>query len=210
MRIFTPLISSLLAGALQAGDLQAPLTIEGARRAIQMKIEGETVDSVGPVSLSGFNFYREVDLGNLVRLIVVSANIHGGLLAFRRDGSALGTMATDEITWIMLADLDGDGMAEVFTEEIDGRGTGLLSKCFCLYGVDASGIRRLWKGESYYRSQPWNPGQATARSEERDGFLRVDDNMVTYLSRETSGRMLRQLVLEMKGGRIREITKQGR
>jgi hypothetical protein len=93
----------------------------------------------------------------------------GGLAAFRSDGSALATRPTREITWVQLFDIDEDGISEVVTEEVDGRGTGVLQKTFRVYRVNAEEIREMWSGESLTRHAP-----DERHIEQSVGFLRFD------------------------------------
>jgi len=210
MRLQYSLALMLLASLTASASPQTILTLDAARQAVRQKQEGRDVQSVGSINLGGLNFYRELDLGNRLRVLAISANITGGLLAFRPDGSSISALKTDEITWILLADLDADGAAEVITEEVDGRGTGTLSKAFCIYAVSTSGIKRLWRGESYSYSQVWEPRTATRRREERESFLRIDGTVMTYAKRSAPAKALTEIRLEMRDGVVREVPKSAR
>ena len=124
---------------------------------------------IGNIPLAGFNFDREMEIGDGLHVIVISCNLEGGLAVFRRDGTALATQRTKEITAVQLVDLDEDGVSEVVTEEIDGRGTGVLEKTFRVYRIDGSGVQELWSGESYVRHAP-----DEQHVEETVGFIRFD------------------------------------
>jgi hypothetical protein len=104
-----------------------------------------------------------------LHVIVISSNLAGGLAVFRSDGSAVVTQPTREITWVQLFDLDEDGVSEVVTEEIDGRGTGVLEKTFRVYRVTANQVVEIWSGQSFRRHAP-----DESRIEETSAFLRFD------------------------------------
>lgn len=178
-------------------------TLEVTRRALSQKMAGAAVSAVGSIQLGGFDYYRELDLGNQVRVIAVSGNVESGILAFRPDGSSLAVQRTGEIVWLMLFDFDGDGTAELVTEEVTGRGTGLLEKAFVVYAIGDSGVKRLWTGESYHRAVPWSTGDKPPTKEERQAFLRLDRERLAYFTPRPGGG-LKETILEMRGGRLVE------
>lgn len=127
--------------------------------------------AIGSIQLVGYNFDREMDIGGGLRVIAISCNLTGGIAVFRTDGTAVATLPTKEITSVQLIDLDEDGVSEVVTEEIDGRGTGVLEKTFRVYRIDGSGVREVWSGESYVRHAP-----DEHHIEETMGFIRFDES----------------------------------
>lgn len=107
-----------------------------------------------PIKLDGYYFHWEVDVGAGKRVILVSRMGGGTLLAFAADGSLLGRKETDEPTWMGLFDFDDlDGIAEIMTEEVKGRGTAFVLKRFHVYGVGDQGPRDLWQADSLERSE---------------------------------------------------------
>ena len=77
--------------------------------------------------------------------------------SFAEDGSSITTLETGEILWLQLFDLNEDGIAELITEEVEGRGTGILTKIFRLYVVSPVSLKKAWEAESFMRSAPWKP-----------------------------------------------------
>ena len=160
-------VGELHASATTRGDAPAntALTLQRARQLL----ETPTGSTIGPIALSGYSFHREVEIGKGLRAIVISRNLGGGLLVFGADGVLAEAEETEEITWIQLFDLDEDGVSEIVTEEIGGRGTGVLDKHFSVYRCTPQSIKRVWTGESYSRRSP-----KPERFEETNGFLRFD------------------------------------
>lgn len=143
----------------------APLTLERARQLLETR----TAPAVGSIALNGYSFHREIGIGKGVRVIVISRNLGGGLLVFDANGANVSTKQTNEITWIQLFDLDEDGVAEIVTEEIESRGTGVLEKRFHVYRFATGRIESVWVGESYSRHAP-----TPEAIEETMGFIRFD------------------------------------
>jgi hypothetical protein len=144
---------------------KSPLTLEAAQRILANRTES----TVGSISLDGYSFHRVVELGRGLRIVVISRNLGGGLLLFDSTGAHIATKATNEIRWLQLFDIDEDGLSELMTEEIDGRGTGILETSYCLYRFAPERVEPLWHGESYSRLAP-TPGLV----EEHLGFIRFD------------------------------------
>jgi hypothetical protein len=140
--------------------------LDRARAALNRRGSGE---AVGDISLAGYSFSRELEIGEGLHVIVISSNLAGGLAVFRGDGSAVVTQPTREITWVQLFDLDEDGVSEIVTEEIDGRGTGVLEKTFRVYRVTANQVVEIWSGQSFRRHAP-----DENRMVETSAFLRFD------------------------------------
>jgi len=124
---------------------------------------------IAGLKLDGFRFSRELEVGGGVRVMAIAGQFGGGLAAYGASGDLIASIATHEITWLQLFDLDEDGQSEVITEEVDGRGTDVLMKSFAVYGIRSKKIEKLWSGESYFRSVPYDRPNA---SEERLGFIR--------------------------------------
>lgn len=85
--------------------------------------------------------------------MAVSYNLRGDLFLFDAAGSLLVRAKTGELTWLQLFDFDVDGTAELITEEVDGRGTGVLIKGFHIYRLSRAGVEPLWQGASYSRKE---------------------------------------------------------
>jgi hypothetical protein len=179
----------------------APLTLERARQLLERR----TASAVGPVTLNGYNFHREVEIGNGLRVIVISRNLGGGLLVFDANGANVSAKQTKEITWVQLFDLDEDGVAEVVTEEIEGRGTGVLEKRFHIYRFAANGIESVWTGESYSRHAP-----TPEAIEETTSFIRFDMSgagrsaRLTHLVFDVAGRR-REATFEWRDGGLQAV-----
>jgi hypothetical protein len=144
------LYPGLLTGAAKIGQ-PGPITLDSLQRVLDAKRSGRPVPAYYRTMLAGYNFHWQIELGKHSRLVVISRNLGGSLLAFRSDGSLLARTEAGEITWLQLFDFDEDGQAEVILEEIDGRGTGILLKSFHIYRVADGAIRQLWDGLSYQR-----------------------------------------------------------
>lgn len=130
---------------------------------------GDAEGAIGNITLAGYSFSREVGVGAGKRVIVISCNLAGGIALYDRNGSLVSTTRTQEITSLQVVDVDEDGVADLLTEEIDGRGTGVLLKSFRLYRVETDAVRQVWQGESYNRRE-----NERGRVRELIGFLRFD------------------------------------
>jgi hypothetical protein len=64
------------------------------------------------------------------------------------------TLPTHEIISAQIIDLDDDGVDERVTDEVDGRGTGVLERTFRIYRSSSSGVDQIWQGASYLRQAP--------------------------------------------------------
>lgn len=176
--------------------------LDRARDVLALRAPGA---AIGNIQLAGYNFHREMDLGGGLRMIAISCNLGGGLAVFRSDGSAVTTQPTKEITTVQLIDLDEDGVSEVLTEEIDGRGTGVLDKTFRVYRIVGNGVREVWSGESYIRRAP-----DEHHIEETIGFVRFDGSgagrnaRLTHLVIDPSHRE-KQTSFEWMNGRLAAI-----
>lgn len=107
--------------------------------------------------------------------IVVSRHLGGDLLAFQENGSLVAHKAVNETTWLHLFDFDEDGVAEVVTEQVDGRGTGVLLKSYYVYRVSPREIVELWKNLSYRHALIESREQPGATSlETHRGYLRCE------------------------------------
>lgn len=160
-------------GAAQAAETE----LQAARRLLAARSSGDSVSVLGGISLQGYEFHREVEIGQGIRVILISCNLHGGLLSFRSSGSRIASISSNQITGLQLVDLDEDGISEIVTEEIESRGTGILVKNFELYKVSPESLRRLWSARSYYQSVPSQGDGARDPSARReDGFLRFDSS----------------------------------
>lgn len=202
MTALFPTIAFLLVQAASPGSA----TLEEVRRLLADPQSGGKIGSIG---IDGRRFARELEIGAGLRVVVISLRPEGGIAAFRADGSLLGTQSSGEITSVELFDLDEDGTSELMTEEVEGRGTGVLMKTFVLYGVSPKGIQKLWSGESHFRSVPWNPG-SREHAQERYGFLRCDPSgggrtsaQMTYLAQDDNGKWTTK-VYELHAGKVIE------
>jgi hypothetical protein len=140
------LVSLLALPAATAANSQ--LTLEAVREALVSKAAGKGAASA-PIDLAGYGFHWEVGIGDDLEAVVISRNLAGSVLVFRPDGSLLASADTGEVTWLQLFDFDGDGTAELVTEEVEARGTGILVKQYHVYRVAGQGLSELWQGTAY-------------------------------------------------------------
>jgi hypothetical protein len=206
--ITTFAIATTALGRSDTAPDEAALTLDAAR---QILADPRASGPLGLISLAGFEFSREVEVGHGIRVIAVSCNLAGGLAAFRPDGSRLATVLTNQITWLQLFDLNEDGVSDLITEEIESSGTGVLKKSFCLYAVSPQTIKLVWRGRSYVREAPWNPSSnAIGLVKEEVGFLRLDPSgagkraRMTYLFPTSDGRAFEERIVEMEGEALKE------
>jgi hypothetical protein len=176
-------------------------SLQEARAALEVRTHTE----VGAISLNGYSFHREILLGHGMRVIAISRNLGGGLLFFQGE-ACVATRSTSEITWLQVFDVDEDGVAELITEEIDDRGTGVMRKSFYIYRIVTDRVETLWKGSSYDRET-----LADGTVVERESFLRFDasgagrNTRVTHLSLASDGDR-HEVSLEWSNGRLRVIS----
>jgi hypothetical protein len=195
-------VVTLLLLAVQEKASDSRPNLEMARQALQ------TGKPIGRISLEALNFGRELDIGSGLRVLAISRSLGGGLAAFGQDGSNIGMIETGEFLWIQLFDLNEDGTAEVVTEEVDGRGTGVLTKVFRLYVVSTGSIKKAWEAESFVRTAPWRPDARTVTLTEKRAFLRFDASgagqpaRMTYAVADPAQRRLLERVFEMKGDAV--------
>jgi len=123
--------------------------VEAVRSALNAKRTGQGDVPSDIVDLSGYNFHWEIDLGTGLHAIVVSCNLRGIILIFNNSSSIVSKKHTGEIVSASLFDFDGDGIGELITEQIEGRGTGVLVKKYYIYRVSAGEFRELWQGLAY-------------------------------------------------------------
>src|SRR5437879_5971806 len=105
----------------------ATLTLDRAREILSHPSPREML---GTIDVQNLNYSREVEIGGGFRVIVLSKNMGGALILFSPQQLAEDSMATNEITWLQLFDLNDDGISELVTEEIEAQGTGILVKYF--------------------------------------------------------------------------------
>jgi hypothetical protein len=145
-------------------------------------------------------------------VIAISTNYGGGLAAFSKDDSSIGTFRTDKITWLQLFDLNEDGVFEIVTEEENGHGTGVLQKSFNLYAVSPREIKRVWQAESYSLDANSAKPNEPVPIKERIGYLRFDPSgfglpaRMTYILTLPSGAVLKRELYEMRDGVIVKTT----
>ena len=179
------------------------LKLQSVRRSLAEKTAGSTVSSVGALDLAGFEWYREVDLGNRLHVIAVSGNPDSALLLFQEEGGLVALERIDQPTWLTIFDFDGDGRPELVTEETIDRGTGILARAFAVYQVSPSGITKLWSAESYFREATWSDRAQRFLRRERRSFIRLEDRQLRYV-RIVSGRP-RETILELREGKLQGV-----
>lgn len=192
-------------------DSQRPpiLTIDQARQALR---ERSSDEMLGTVSLQGLDWSREVDLGQGIRVIALSKNLGGGLVLFSPNGRVESSVTTNEITSLQCFDLNDDGVSELVTEEVEGRGTGILVKDFKIYSQSVHGLEKVWERRSYSREAPWDPNSSTQKIRETLYFLRFDSAgagapaRMTYLEPSGQSGQYRKSVYTMDGLTVRQIS----
>jgi hypothetical protein len=176
------------------------LTLDQARGLLEQR----TAQSVGSIALNGYNFHRELGIGRQLHVIAISRNLGGGLLLFNEDGRNIAKQETGEVTQLQLFDINEDGVAEIVTEEVDGRGTGVLEKSFRVYEASSSGFRKLWEGESYVRHAN------ESKVDESIAFIRFDPSgsgrgpRLTHLLK-VSGGATRETMFEWRNGALTKL-----
>ncbi len=152
---------------LEHEDPAARPSLSTVRRLLDERRAGQEVASLGPISLAGFSFARELQLSPVVRVIVVSCFLGGGLLAFDSHGKMLAAFRTWQILDVGLASLgDGDTFALVTRQE-DARGTGVNVVQHHVYRVRAHRIQRLWRGLDHGHWSGWGGTRENA-----EGYFR--------------------------------------
>lgn len=131
-----------------------PSDLDIARRTLEQLGAGGTrapLEVLG-MSLAGYNFHRELDVGQGLRVIAVSCTlaVDRGLLAFDRNGKLIGKSGTGEIISIQLVDLDHDAIDEIITEEVVNCSTGNFTTVFAVYRISETSIKRIWMKEAFY------------------------------------------------------------
>ncbi len=185
------------------------ITLDAARTALGSPGPGK---KIGDIDLTGFGFARELEIGAGIRVIAISTNDGGGLAAFRPDGSSIQTLRTDKITWLQLFDLNEDSVSEIVTEEVNGRGTGVLQKSFNVYAVSSHGIKSVWHAESYSLDANFKEVNSHGSVKERIGYLRFDPSgfgqpaRMTYLLALPTGVVLKRGSYEMRGETVVEVS----
>lgn len=123
----------------------------------------------------GYGLHWEVSLGQDLKAVLTSRGREGGILLTRADGSLIKRKDVGEITWVQLFDFDGDGQAEIVTEQVEGYGTGILIKSFSVYRASTTGLAQIWTGLSSSHKKLEEPAKSGASAfEEQRGFLRFD------------------------------------
>lgn len=213
MRATFALLLLFLANSLVviAQDSQGPpiITIDQARQALRDSSSNETL---GGISLQSLDWSREVDLGRGIRVIALSKNWSGALVLFSPNGRLESSVTTNEITSLQCFDLNQDGVSELVTEEVEGRGTGILVKAFKMYTRSAQGLEKVWERRSYSREAPWDPNSSTRKVRETLYFLRFDSAgagasaRMTYLEPSSQSGQYRRSVYTMEGLTVRHIS----
>jgi len=144
---------------------RATVTLDQARTLVKEREAGEDVHVVGPISVAGYNWARELEIGSGTRIMAISCNLGGGLLVFDVKGALTGFRRTSEIRSAGIFSLYGGPRLVVLTNERDDTGSGFQHWFYHLYAVDER-IKELWVGESYFLNDtPPKP------REERVGFV---------------------------------------
>lgn len=199
------LCGPLVCASLGQGTIKA-VTLDEARRLL---LGPSRADSLAGISLADFESYREIDIGGNRRVLAISCSHSGGLIAFGPDGRAIASRQTGEITSFLIFDLAEDGNSMIVTDEVVDRGTGFLEKDFSMYRVTSNEIRRIWTGESFVRSAPWNPS-GNIRVTEKRCFVRFDptsaaiEATVTHTCANSNGRNLTTKIYEWHDGSLKE------
>jgi hypothetical protein len=106
-------------------------------------------------------------------------------------------------------DLAEDGNSVIVTDEVVGWGTGVLEKSFVIYRVAKAEIRKIWTGESYFLSAPWNPSGNIPVTEKRC-YVRFDPSggaieaTFTHACVSSDGRHAMVKIYEWQEGSLKE------
>jgi hypothetical protein len=182
------------------------LTLEEARRVL---VASSGKDALATIPLAEFESYREIDIGGNRRVLAISCSHSGGLIAFDSDGKAIASTQTGKITSIQVFDFAEDGNSEIVTDEVVGWGTGVLDKSFSMYRVMSGEIRKIWTGESFSRSAPWNPSGHIQITEKRC-YVRFDpasaaiSATMTHACTTSDGRHSNMKIYEWREDSVKE------
>ena len=136
-----------------AGDENDNLAVSlgQARELLRARLANRKTEPIGPVSLAGFNWARELQVSPTRVVLAISCNLGGGMILFDERGRELAFRRTYEIRpSITVTDIDGSGTLAVVTEERDGVGTGFQEWYYRIYLLAADRITPVWHGESYF------------------------------------------------------------
>lgn len=210
--IIAAVFAILTFSRVQTAEQTPSITIEHAREMLETSSSGKML---GNISLTAVNYFREVELGNGIRAIVVSTNYGGGIAVFSPKGVMESSLATGEAESIQLFDLNGDGISEILTDESEGPATGIFIMNYKLYAVSRGEIKQVWRGLSYKREAPWQPGRATTKVHELQNFIRFDEVgagypiRMTYLVSTGEPNRFRKIVYVMTGSAVRALSEPG-
>lgn len=205
----------------QAPAAEPPLQIGSVREALAAKRADRPQPPSGSFELSGYNFHWEVDLGNGTRAILISRLLEGRIMIFDAHGSLAFSLKTNEIVSLELFDFDNDGIAEMVTDQVDDRGTGILVKSFYIYKLFAEDFKEVWRGISYSHEQLAETDvSGSAKFNIKRGFIRCEPagaglpgprllHLVEFsveISSGTTSKDLARHVYLMEDGTFREMT----
>jgi len=170
------MLNAILAVGLLAIPLQPESVVVDALKRFD---GGESITTVGPIPLAGFNFWRRISLGEDRSAVVVSTLWDSGIFFFGPHGNPLNVLQTAEVLRYWVVDLDRDGTQELVTEERVLRGTELLESEFRLYSVTDRG-RLLWNAESTAYAGAWWKGFPYDRRSYLRIFAKEDQPYLQY------------------------------
>jgi hypothetical protein len=106
--------------------------------------------------LFGWNFRGSKADELSCRVVAISCNLRGNLLLFNAKGGYLCRLSCGQIYSVRLEDIDKDGIPELLTQELEGRGTGILILHYHLYKLTSTAIIPVWSAVSY-SEDCWDP-----------------------------------------------------
>jgi hypothetical protein len=168
-----PLVLSCSAPAAEDLEYAPGTTIRSVETAIARFLENEPVDRRFRELLAGYSAHLVFRLGTGESVVLITGNLHGTLL--RADGKEriIQSVESAEIVSWSFCDLDENGIAELITDEIDGRGTGELIRNYHLYLLSPAISRTEWDAPSVVRIS--NDGEPKAwEADEVSGAVRCE------------------------------------
>ena len=141
-----------------------------------------------------------------MHVLIFATSLEGGIVVFDQNDRAVAFKQTAEPISVQLVDLDFDKRPEIITDELAGRGTGLLHRVYHIYQLASDGrILDLWKGDSVFYSPTEQP---------RWGYLKVDRAQATHpgysvehvVMDEQAGRTTSE-ILQVVNGVVRSLAK---
>jgi hypothetical protein len=197
--------------------LDSQASEELSERVVRQELakKGENPEYVSSiVSLEGYSFSWELSPSPAAKVIVISRNLSGELYIFDTSGNLVRRLNTGEIVSAQLCELDGGGSAEILLDEVDIRGTGILSRSVHIYTIHGLELPTSIPLTVYSRTFH-SPEKADSYFSHVLGYVRCDPSNKTesgsslaYLRIEDptpSKKFQQQIILEFRDGMMTTV-----